>query len=131
MVLTIDEVNDLLDEMAEEFPEAFFRDLNGGICLLEEKMTDPSLPGTETYIMGEYCTDPMMGNYINIYYGSFAALAEEENWSMEDWEDELYTTLAHELTHHVEGLAGERGLEIKDAEELARWQAGWASEEGE
>ena len=127
--MPIDEVNDLLDEMAEAFPEVFFRELNGGICLLEEEQPDPAFPGT--YIMGEYCTDPMMGNYIDIYYGSFAALAQEEDWSVEDWEDELYTTLAHELTHHVEGLAGERGLEIKDAEELARWQAEWALEEGE
>ena len=129
MILSIDEVNDLLDEMAEEFPEVFFRELNGGICLLEEELPDPEFPGT--YIMGEYCTDGFLGQYINIYYGSFAALAQEEKWSEEDWEDELYTTLAHELTHHVEGLAGERGLEIKDAEELARWQAGGALEEGE
>ena len=63
--------------------------------------------------MGEYCND-QMGRYINLYYGSFAALAERENWSEEDWDAELYETLAHEFTHHVEGLAGERGLEIQD-----------------
>ena len=32
----------------------------------------------------------------------------------EDWEDELWETFAHEFTHHIEGLAGERGLELKD-----------------
>ena len=57
--------------------------------------------------MGEYCND-MMGKYINLYYGSFAALAGQEDWTEEDWEDELYTTLAHEFTHHIEGRAGER-----------------------
>ena len=36
--------------------------------------------------MGEYCND-MMGKYINLYYGSFAALAGQEDWTEEDWEE--------------------------------------------
>lgn len=119
MILSFDEVGNLLDEMAEEFPEEFYQELNGGISLLPEAVEDPQ--GEELYIMGEYCND-MMGKYINLYYGSFAALAQQENWSEEDWEDELYTTLAHEFTHHIEGLAGERGLEIKDELELEEYR---------
>ena len=119
MILSFDQVGDLLDEMAEEFPEEFYQELNGGISLLPEAVEDPA--GEDLYIMGEYCND-MMGRYINLYYGSFAALAEQEDWTEEDWEDELYTTLAHEFTHHVEGLAGERGLEIKDELELEQYR---------
>ena len=119
MILSFDEVGNLLDEMAEEFPEEFYQELNGGISLLPEAVEDPQ--GEELYIMGEYCND-MMGKYVNLYYGSFAALAQQENWSEEDWEDELYTTLAHEFTHHIEGLAGERGLEIKDELELEQYR---------
>lgn len=119
MILSFDEVGNLLDEMAEEFPEEFYQELNGGISLLPEAVEDPQ--GEELYIMGEYRND-MMGKYINLYYGSFAALAQQENWSEEDWEDELYTTLAHEFTHHIEGLAGERGLEIKDELELEQYR---------
>ncbi len=119
MILSFDQVGDLLDEMAEEFPEEFYQDLNGGISLLPEAVEDPA--GEDLYIMGEYCND-MMGRYINLYYGSFAALAEQENWTEEDWEDELYATLSHEFTHHVEGLAGERGLEIKDELELEQYR---------
>lgn len=119
MILSFDEAGDLLDQMAEEFPEEFYRDLNGGISLLPQAVEDPA--GEELYIMGEYCND-MMGRYINLYYGSFAALAEQENWTEEDWEDELYTTLSHEFTHHVEGLAGERGLEIRDQLALEQYK---------
>lgn len=119
MILSFDEVGSLLDEMAEEFPEEFYQELNGGISLLPEAVEDPQ--GEDLYIMGEYCND-MMGKYINLYYGSFAALAQQENWSEEDWEDELYTTLAHEFTHHIEGLAGERGLEIKDELEMEQYR---------
>ena len=121
MVLSIAEVNDLLDTMAEEFPEALFDGLNGGVNLLEEAVPDTELPEREMYILGEYCQD-LLGNYINLYYGSFAALAEKEDWGRQDWEDELYTTLSHELTHHMESRGGLHALDDRDAEELARWR---------
>ena len=119
MILSFDQAGDLLDEMAEEFPEEFYAQLNGGISLLPEAKEDPE--GEDLYIMGEYCND-MMGRYIVLYYGSFAALARLEDWTEEDWEDELYTTLSHEFTHHIEGLAGERGLEIRDELEMEQYR---------
>ena len=39
------------------------------------------------------------------------------------WEEELWITLRHELTHHMEGLAGERSLERKDSEQLEQFRA--------
>lgn len=122
MLLSFDEVGEILDEMAEEFPPVFYRDLNGGISLLPEAVEDPEFPPGEIYIMGEYCDD-QMGRYINLYYGSFAALAEKEDWTREEWDEELYTTLAHEFTHHMEGLALEGGLDRKDEAELAEFRA--------
>lgn len=122
MELSFDEVGEILDEMAEEFPPVFYRDLNGGISLLPDAVEDPEFPPGEIYIMGEYCDD-QMGRYINLYYGSFAALAEREEWTQEDWEDELFTTLAHEFTHHIEGLALEGGLDRKDEAELEAFRA--------
>ena len=120
MVLSIDEVNDLLDTMAEEFPEALFDGLNGGVNLLEEAVPDTEFPEREMYILGEYCQD-LLGNYINLYYGSFAALAEKEDWGRQDWEDELYTTFSHELTHHIESLANEHDLDDKDEADMLRY----------
>ena len=121
MLLSFDKVGEILDEMAEEFPPVFYRDLNGGISLLPEAVEDPEFPPGEIYIMGEYCDD-QMGRYINLYYGSFAALAEKEDWTREEWDEELYTTLAHEFTHHIEGLALEGGLDRKDEAELAEFR---------
>mgnify|MGYP005812718961 CR=1 FL=1 len=124
MILSFDEVGDLLDDMAEQFPEEFYQRLNGGISLLPQAKEDPEDQLDDLYIMGEYCND-MMGRYINLYYGSFAALAEREEWTQEDWEDELWETFSHEFTHHMEGLAGERGLEIKDEAFLEEQRALW------
>ena len=121
MILTIDEVNDILDDMADAFPEALFDGLNGGVNLLEEALPDPEFPEGEMYILGEYCDD-LLGNYINLYYGSFAALAEKEGWERQTWEEELYTTLSHELTHHMEQRAGLHALDDRDEEELAEYR---------
>ena len=105
MIPTYEQMGDWLEEIAGEFPDAFFEELDGGIQLEEEALPDPDFPPGEMYIMGEYCHD-MLGRYIVLYYGSFAALAEREDWGQETWEDELYTTLSHELTHHMEGRGG-------------------------
>ena len=121
MMLTIDEVYDILDELAEEIPPALFDSLNGGILLLEDEVADPEA-GEDIFVMGEYCWDEL-GRYINLYYGSFAAVLADE--PREVWVEELRTTLRHELTHHVEGLAGDRSLEYRDMEELAAFQSDW------
>ncbi len=122
MIWSFDEVGAYLDETAESFPPALFEELNGGINLLEDTVPDPDFPEGEMYILGEYCDD-MLGRYINLYYGSFAALAEEETWDEETWKDELWVTLSHELTHHMEVRSGLHALDDRDEEELAAWRA--------
>ena len=121
MILSIDEVNDLLDDMADAIPEVLFEGLNGGVCLLEEAVPDPEFPAGEMYILGEYCDD-LLGNYINLYYGSFAALAQRESWDRQTWEEELRTTLSHELTHHMELRGGVHALDDRDQEELEEFR---------
>lgn len=118
MVLSFDEVGEILDGLADQIPEPFFQDLNGGVLLLPEALPDPE-NGPDMYILGEYCVDEM-GRYINIYYGSFAALYADEPRAV--WEEELFTTLRHEFTHHVEGLAGERSLDKKDEAYLLEYR---------
>ena len=115
MILTYEQMGDLLEEIAEQFPDVFFQDLNGGIQLEEEALPDPDFPEGEMYIMGEYCHD-MLGRYILLYYGSFAALLAEED--EEVWREELFLTIAHEFTHHMEDTAMLHALDDKDAEFL-------------
>ena len=121
MVLTIDEVNDILDDFADAIPEVLFEGLNGGVNLLEEAVPDPEFPAGEMYILGEYMDD-LLGNYINLYYGSFAALAEKEGWDRAAWEQELRTTLSHELTHHMELRSGLHALDDRDEAELEEFR---------
>ena len=121
MLMSFDRVGELLDGMAEAFPAVLFEELNGGINLLEDAVPDPEFPEGEMYILGEYCTD-CLGSYINLYYGSFAALAEQEDWDESVWREELRITLAHELTHHMENRSGLHALDDRDAAELAAFR---------
>ena len=115
MILSIDEVNEILDDLAEELPEAVFRNLSGGVSLLEEERHPEGAGSEDLFLMGEYCVGPM-GRYINIYYGSFVAVFADA--SRKGWVRQLRKTLRHELTHHLENQAGCRDLEIEDEREM-------------
>ncbi len=115
MTPTYEQMGNWLEEIAAQFPEAFFEDLDGGIQLEETALTDPDFPSGEIYIMGEYVHD-LLGRYILLYYGSFAALLSDEDEAC--WRDEIFATVAHEFTHHLEETAGLHALDDKDMEFL-------------
>ena len=123
-MFSFEEVADMLDEVAEEIPKEFFENLNGGVCLLPEaKFHEADLAGN-LYTLGEYHRD-QMGRYIYIYYGSFC-----QSYPMLDRDAlraELKRVLLHEFTHHMESQAGERGLEYKDAKQIADYKREWGN----
>ncbi len=106
----------MLDRAMEALPEGIFDGLNGGVNLLEEAKED-SKGG---YILGLYHNN-IMGRYIEIFYGSFAGLYGDI--PAEQFERRLRSTLHHELTHHIEGLAGDRSLEHWDDEQELIWES--------
>ena len=114
MMIEYDEVGRMLDEIAAELPQEFYKELNGGVILLPEAKLDKRSRNRDLYIMGEYHSGGGMGRYITIYYGSFERLYK--HLEKEALKEQLAHTLKHEFTHHLESLAGERGLEIKDAQ---------------
>ncbi len=117
---TIDELHEILDQIAEEIPVEFFHKLNQGIILLPEyKLHPESRDRDKLYIMGEYVRS-VAGRHIVIYYGSFKQIYR--GYSRELLREKLRETLFHELTHHLESLAGERGLEIEDAINLEKYR---------
>ena len=115
MTPTYEQMGNWLEEIAGEFPDSFFEGLDGGIQLEERALPDSEFPPGEMYIMGEYVHD-LLGRYILLYYGSFAAILGEEDETV--WKDEIFATVAHEFTHHLEETAGLHALDDKDAEFL-------------
>ena len=70
-MIGIDEVEKMLEELAAELPQEFYKELNGGILLLPQAKLNHAVRNNDLYIMGEYHYDRSMGRYIVIYYGSF------------------------------------------------------------
>ncbi|MDD2218040.1 MAG: metallopeptidase family protein [Eubacteriales bacterium] len=121
-MVTIDEAQKILEEYAEALPRELYKELNGGILLLPDKIISEDAVDDDLFTLGEYCSDFVMGRYIVIYYGSFYELFKDSD--EDEWREELKETLYHEFVHHIEDLAGERGLEIQDEEELYEYLKG-------
>ena len=116
---TIEAVDKLLDEVAQELPAELFSQLNGGVILLEECKYHPEGAG-DLYILGEYRSQRQMGRCVCIFYGS---LMRAFGWAPEEvLRRELRRLLLHELTHHLESLAGEWGLAVKDQAQLEEYK---------
>jgi len=115
-MVDFDEVGLMLDEIAAELPKEFYKELNGGIILLPEVKKNRISGSNDLYIMGEYHRGGGLGRYIAIYYGSFERLYG--HLTRDALKAQLAHTLKHEFTHHMESLAGERGLEKKDEQFL-------------
>lgn len=117
---TIEEVEILLEEIAEEIPRDFFKDLNKGIVLLPQyKLHGESRAVDKLYILGQYVKD-FSGRHIAIYYGSFKLVYK--GISKHRLKEKLKNTLLHEFTHHLESLAGEEDLIIKDKMDIEKYK---------
>jgi len=113
-MISFEEAGLILDKAIEELPQGIFDELNGGVNLLPASKTGED----GRYVMGLYHHD-QMGRYIEIFYGSLTALYSE--LSDEKFSKKLISTMHHELTHHVESLAGDRSLEKWDDWKTAQW----------
>ncbi|MCL2035097.1 MAG: metallopeptidase family protein [Oscillospiraceae bacterium] len=118
-LILIDEMNEMLKEIADEIPEPFYAHLNGGVILSPKTVLHDDDVDGSLFTLGEYHHDNM-GRYIVLYYGSFRETCA--GMSRKTLYRKLKKTLLHEFTHHIESLAGERGLERRDAIEIAKYR---------
>ena len=90
-----------------------------GLVIEESALAHPKHP--EVYTLGECVTEDYPSQYggpdtirsaVMLYYGSFLEVARDDDGF--DWEAEIHETVMHELQHHLEALATERGLEDVD-----------------
>ena len=118
-MISIDEMETVLDEIAMELPQDLYKDLNGGILLLPEIKLHEKSNANDLYVMGEYHRDGNLGRYIAIYYGSFVQVYGY--LTKEQLKVQLGKTLKHEFRHHLESMAGDKSLEIIDAQNINRY----------
>ena len=111
------------ERRAREIFDAIPPEMRHGVDYLvvsEEAVPHPSIP--DVYTLGECATGELdldlfegvgaVRSGVHLYYGSFRALAEQDEAF--DWEGELEETILHEIRHHRESTAGEDDLEDVD-----------------
>lgn len=109
---SIEEAHNILDDIAESLPKEVYKGLNGGIILSEETLEhEESSEERPLYILGQYIIDNL-GKRIKIYYGSIEKIYFYS--TKDEIKEKLREVLIHELTHHIEFLAGEKDLLIED-----------------
>lgn len=110
-LLTFDQAGEYLNQIAAQLPIEIMRELNGGIVLVPDRVDSPH--GNNLYILGTYHYEPYgLGRYILLNYGSFAQVYR--GCPLAEQQKGLKEVLHHELTHHLESLAGVRDLEVED-----------------
>ena len=117
--MTFEEAQEALEQLIDELPPEIFRGLNCGVSLVADSQYDHN----GLLILGQYHVEHHgLGRYVTINYGS---LMERYYYlTPEQFTEKLKHVLHHELTHHLEHLAGDRSLEIKDAQDVRRMLAG-------
>ena len=123
-MVDIDRFCELLDEVCEELPDEFFKDLHQGVVVSEEAKISPYARADDLTIMGEYRRS-RFGNQITIYYGSFAR--SYGNADEEYIKDRLREVVRHEFRHHMEnlsGIYGTKSLEYEDKVQIEEYLNG-------
>jgi len=114
-MLTFEESQLVLDELVDELPPEIFKGLNCGVALIPDTTYSPN----GLMILGQYHFEPRgLGRYVTIHYGSI--FEAHGHLPPELFREKIKEVLHHELTHHLENLAGDRTLEIKDAFDVRR-----------
>ena len=114
-MLNFEETQETLTQQTDALPPGIYKGLNCGVILIPDAMYDAN----GLLILGQYHVDPYgLGRYVTIHHGSL--MVAYGHLSAEEFVEKLRDTLHHELTHHLESLAGDRSLEIKDKQDIAK-----------
>lgn len=117
-MVSIDRFEEMAQTAADELPDCFFTDLNGGVAILDRAKLHPQGIGDELYVMGEYSRS-QMGKVVYLYYGSFAEVCGD--MSEDELQQKVREVVRHEFRHHLEGLAGSRDLEVEDEKRIREY----------
>ena len=70
-MISFEEFEELLSDAAEEIPEKYYTELNGGVSASPAWKLHPKSRGTELSVLGEYRVEYGLGRRVVLYYGSF------------------------------------------------------------
>ncbi len=122
------EYRKIISELLDELPEAFFRDLTGGVIVSGAAPVPDYARDGDLYVMGQYRVSSGVRQIV-MYRGSF--LRTHPGADAEKAREILRGVLRHEFRHHMESLGGVCGpdsLIAEDEREKRAYLAGHAGE---
>ena len=126
-MIGMDEYRTIVSELMDELPEAFFRDLTGGVIVSEALVIPDYARENDLYTLGQYQVYTGVRQIV-MYKGSFDAVYPEAEAA--EAKDLLRGILRHEFRHHIEFLGGLHNSSTLEAEDARKKQA-YLSRRGE
>ena len=118
--MNIEEYRTIVSELMDELPEAFFRELTGGVVVSEALVIPEYARENDLFTLGQYQVYSGMRQIV-MYKGSFDRLYPHAD--PEEARQILRGILRHEFRHHVEYLGGVHNASSLEAEDARKKQA--------
>jgi len=119
-MFTTEEYREIISDLLDELPEAFFRELTGGVVLSEARVIPDYAQGNDLYTLGQYQVCYGLRQIV-MFKGSFDRLYPRA--SLSEAQAILRGVLHHEFRHHIEFLGGIRNSSSLEAEDERQKQA--------
>ena len=119
-MISTEQYEAIISELMDELPEAFFRELNGGVIMSEALMIPDYARGNDLYTLGQYQVHYGMRQIV-MFKGSFDRLYPQAD--VHQAREILRGVLRHEFRHHIEFLGGIHNSSSLEAEDERKKQA--------
>lgn len=119
-MITTEEYREIISDLLDELPEAFFRELTGGVILSEALVIPDYAQGNDLYTLGQYQVCYGLRQIV-MFKGSFDRLYSQAD--AKEARKILRGVLRHEFRHHIEFLGGIHNSSSLEAEDERQKQA--------
>ena len=113
-MISAEEYKEIVSELLDELPAAFFRDLTGGVIMSEASVVPDYARKDDLYTIGHYKVYHGIRQIV-LYKGSFDKVYPQVD--AQEAKQILRGVLRHEFRHHMEALSGIRGSSSLEAED--------------
>ncbi len=113
-MISTEQYKAIISDLMDELPEAFYRDLTGGVILSEALVIPDYAQGNDLYTLGQYQVCYGIRQIV-MFKGSFDRLYP--NVGVSEAREILRGVLRHEFRHHIEFLGGIHNSSSLEAED--------------
>ena len=113
-MISIAEYKRIIQELLDELPEPFFRELSGGVTVSEAMVIPDYARGNDLYTLGQYQVSFGIRQIV-MFKGSFDRVHPRADAA--EAKELLRGILRHEFRHHLEFLSGIHDASSLEAED--------------